>query len=80
MGDNKNNESMQAWEKAITPNPPKQVGDFGQIGRAQDLGFVLADLNTDSLINLLNEIVVNNSWIAKVKAKKLIKDYTKFRI
>ena len=70
--------SMGAWEKATSTLAPK-TADFGAIGRAQETGLSLVDLSTDSLIQLLREIVVKYNFESKVKAKRLIYDYDKFK-
>ena len=70
--------SMDAWEKATMTLAPKTV-DYGSIGRAQGTGLNLVDLSTESLIQLLREIVVKYNFESKLKARKLIDNYDKFK-
>jgi hypothetical protein len=70
--------TMNAWEKATMTLAPK-TADFGAIGRAQGTGLSLVDLNTESLIQLLREIVIQYNFESKLKARKLIENYDKFK-
>jgi hypothetical protein len=70
--------SMGAWEKATSTLAPK-TADYGAIGRAQGTGLSLVDLSTESLVELLREIVIKYNFESKIKAKNLIYDYDKFK-
>jgi hypothetical protein len=74
----KTEETMEAWEKATITVPPK-AADYGQIGRAKEVGFNLADLSTENLMNLLREITVNFNWEAKIKARSLVENYDRYK-
>ena len=74
----KTKESMGAWEKATMTAPPKPP-DYGEIGRAKDMGFSLVDLSTENLMYLLREITVNFNWEAKIKARALVISYDKYK-
>jgi hypothetical protein len=46
-----------------------------EIGRSKKSGLTLKELRTETLVELLREIVINYNWEAKIRARELVVKY-----